>query len=256
MQTVKALIKAGQPSKFPMRGKVFFLQQADQGNNVSVRFESGNSELYEIDGIGQSFKGRPQGGFSGLTISATVDTNIVFIITDGDIDLQFLQATVTIGNGVGNPVPVSLQTAANFTASNVAISNDAAHPVPVSLVSEPGAPVPVSGTVNIGNAAGSPVPVSPIQGTTITDAAPVAVPAFTGGSPNQVQVIAAGARRTLRIRNAATSGTLYIGSGTVTPTNGAVALKPGDLWIETDAPNAAWYATSDTGATANVQVIA
>ncbi|WP_269501349.1 hypothetical protein [Burkholderia sp. IMCC1007] len=229
MQTIKQLLKAGPGQRFGISGKVFFLQSADQGNNVTVRFDSGNSEVYEVEGVGQSFKASPVNGFTGVTLTVPVDTNVVFIITDGDVDLQFLQSTVTIGNGNGNPVPVSLQTAATFTASNVAINNPPANPIPTLTV----------------------------QASTVTDSAPVAVPAFNVSAPNQVHIRAAGACRVLRITNPETSsGMLFVGGPGVTPTNAAIRLSPGDMAIETDVPQLDWYATSDSGATANVQVIA
>ncbi|MCA3804030.1 hypothetical protein, partial [Burkholderia sp.] len=117
-----------------------------------------------------------------------------------------------------------------------------------------GAPVPVSGTVTVGNAA---LAVTPTQATTVGEMTPAAVPAFTSSTPNQVHIRPAGACRALRIANPATStGKLFVGSSGVSPANAVIVLNPGDMWNETDAPGIDWYATSDTGATANMQVIA
>jgi hypothetical protein len=35
----------------------------------------------------------------------------------------------------------------------------------------------------------------------------------------------------------------------VTLANAAIRLLPGDVWVEDDAPGAAWFAVSDTAAT-------
>ncbi|WP_419683799.1 hypothetical protein ACN22W_09545 [Burkholderia theae] len=235
MQTIKQLIKGGSVGqRFPIQGKVFFLQGADQGNNVSVKFDSGNSELYEVDNVGQSFKATPRGGFAGVTLTVAVDTNVIFIITDGDVDLQFLQTTVTIANAIGNPVPVVVEGTVNVSGATLTATN-----------------------VGINNTTANPVPVQPMQATSVTDAAPVPVPAFNGGAPNQVHFRPAGACRALRVANPlASTGKLFVGGAGVTPTNAVIVLLPGDIWSETDAPQIDWYATSDTGASANLQVIA
>lgn len=116
------------------------------------------------------------------------------------------------------------------------IENTSANPVPVSLISEPGAPFPVQA-----------VPA----GSVATDIAPVAV--ATSGA---ALIAASAGRKSLRVRNAG-PGNLAItaAAGTVFG-NAAVILAVGDLWIETDAPQAEWFAVSDSGTTANVQVVA
>jgi hypothetical protein len=53
----------------------------------------------------------------------------------------------------------------------------------------------------------------------------------------------------LRIRNTHATATLYVGPVGVTAANAAVVIPPGGMWIEEEAPGAAWYATSDTNAT-------
>jgi hypothetical protein len=53
----------------------------------------------------------------------------------------------------------------------------------------------------------------------------------------------------LRIRNTHATATLYVGPTGVTTANAAIVIPPGGVWIEDDAPGAAWYATSDTNAT-------
>ncbi|VWB15304.1 hypothetical protein BLA13014_00424 [Burkholderia aenigmatica] len=246
MQTLTTKLYAGQRMPFKIAGSVLFIQSADQGQNLVVRFFTGNAQSGEVDQVGASFKAKPPTPFDGIDMLAPVDTNVTFIIADGDIDFQL--------PGIG-----------------VIVTNSGTNPVPVEIVSEPGAPFPVTITgpvtvtgatltatnVGINNTTANPVPVLPMQASTITDAAPQAVAAFTSGTPNQVHIRAAGACRSLRISNpAASAGKLFIGGAGVTPTNAVIVLLPGDVWNETDAPQVDWYATSDTGATANMQVIA
>lgn len=282
MQTIKQLITvAGTGYQASIGGRMFLIQSCDAGDVLTVTLADIAGNQYSVQGVGAGFKAKPMAGFSSIAITTTADANVQFIVSQGDVELQLSEVNAIIANPPGAPANVQVQgqgttagnplyvnaSGATLTATNVGINNTNANPVPVSLVSEPGAPVAVNGTVNIGNTSVSPVPVSlisepgapisvtPTQATTVTDAAPVAVAAFTGA--NQVNIRVAGACRALRIGNPSTSGgTLYIGGSGVTPTNAVIALAPGDIWNETDAPQIAWYATSDTGATANLQVIA
>lgn len=268
MQNIGTTLQAGVPLPFQVKGTVLQVISSGASAGLTIQFLQGGRVAYTVTGVLTGWKLTPFGGFDSITVQSATGDTISAIVTNGDVDVQVLDNFAQISNTSANPVPVSIGGGnVMVTATNVGINNTTANPVPVEIVSEPGAPFAVSGTVNIGNAAGSPVPVSlvsepgaPIAVTTtqaasVTDAAPVAVAAFNAGAPNQVQVIAAGARRALRVRNAG-AGVLYLGGAAVTPTNAAIALNPGDLWSETDAPQIAWYATSDTGATANIQVIA
>ncbi|KUZ07002.1 hypothetical protein WI28_23050 [Burkholderia diffusa] len=195
----------------PIAGSVFLIQSADQGNNLNVRFFSNNAVVGEVDNVGTAFKTKPPAGFSGIDLLATVDTNVTFIIADGDVDLQLSNVGVQVTNTAGNPVPVS-------------------------IVGEPGAPFQVQ-----------PVPA----GTVATDVASVAV--SNVGGP---LIAAAAGRKSLRVRNVG-PGQLAITSAAATAfAAAAIVLQVGDTFIETDAPQAAWYAVSDTNTTAALQVVA
>ncbi|WP_186100493.1 hypothetical protein [Burkholderia gladioli] len=258
MQTIAQLIKAGADYAANLKGLTLFVQQCDQGDVLTITLVDIAGNRYTVQDIGAGAKLRPLAGFTSVQIGTSVDANVQFIITSGDIDIQNSQVEAVIANGDGQALPVRVPAGqrlpvdigggtVNVTASNVTVGNAPENPVPVSVVA------PVTGTVGVSGT----VAVQPIQATAITDAAPVAVPAFTAGSPNQVKVRAAGACRALRIANPiASTGHLYLGGSGVTPTNAVIALLPGDVWNETDAPQIDWYATSDTGATANIQVIA
>ncbi|MBN3833161.1 hypothetical protein [Burkholderia sp. Ac-20344] len=118
----------------------------------------------------------------------------------------------------------------------VQITNTPGNPVPVSIIGEPGAPFPVQ-----------PVPA----GTVATDLASVAV-ANAGG----VLVAAAAGRKSLRVRNVGPGQLAITAAAGTAFANAAIVLQVGDTFIETDAPQAAWYAVSDTNTTAAMQVVA
>lgn len=273
MQNVNLVLKAGVPQRVPVAGNVLMVLSADQGNGLTLDFSSGNAIGATLANMGPGARIAPQGGFTGVTVTAAEDGNVSMVITNGDIDVQLSQMAATVANGDAAAIPVRTPAGTrlavdigggtvNVTAANVGINNTAANPVPVSLVSEPGAPVAVNGTVNIGNTAGSPVPVSivnepgapftvtPTQGATVAEVAPVAVAGAVGA------LLAAGVRRAFRVRNAG-AGLLAIGgNAALTLAQAVIVLNPGDVWEEVLIPQAAWYAISDTGTTAAVEVIA
>lgn len=75
-------------------------------------------------------------------------------------------------------------------------------------------------------------------GATIADNAAVAV----GVAATQI-VAASGTRRAVRFLNQGTA-IVYLGGAGVTVAAGVVALPAGGVWVETDAPGAAWYGIS------------
>ncbi|KWH51807.1 hypothetical protein [Burkholderia cepacia] len=214
-------------------GRTLYVQSSDAGNVLTITLTDAFGGRETVQNVGAGAKLTPALGFTMVTITTTADSNVAFIVTQGDIDIQLNQTTVNIGNGNGNPVPVA-------------------------IVSEPGSPFPVNvvGTVTVTGATLTATNVGITQAGGITEQSPVPTPAFTSGSPNQVSVLAASApRRRVAFRNAGT-GVAFLGGAGVTPTNAVIALNPGDVWIDNDGAPAAWYATSDTGTTVNAQVMA
>lgn len=261
MQTLTTKLPAGQRIPFKIAGSVLFIQAADQGQNLVVRFFTGNAQSGEVDQVGASFKAKPPSPFDGIDMLAPVDTNVTFIIADGDIDFQLPGIGVNVTNSNTNPVPVTIVSepgqpfqvtnvpgqdlkvsvdgtvnvsGATLTATNVGVNNTTANPLPVQLhVSDITLPVQVQ-----------PPASAP------ADVAPVAV--GTGGA----SLIAANAgRKGLRIRNAGAGQLAITAAAGTTFANAAVVIQPGDTYIERDAPQAAWYAVSDTGTTANIQTV-
>lgn len=201
---------------------------------------------------------------------------------------------VNITNNLANSIPVTLTSSSNTTPipvslASIRINNTSAQPVPVSFS---GTVEPVLGTVTIdnttdeaipvtqkpgaqfevrtANAAGDAVYVRPGAGVTfpvslagespvrtylaaaVTNAAAVNVTAAIG-----VLLAAVSARRSIRLRNVGASA-IAIGGAGLTYANAAVIIQPGETWIESDAPGAAWYCICDAGLSSkfNIQTVA
>lgn len=78
------------------------------------------------------------------------------------------------------------------------------------------------------------------KATTVSDAAPVMV-----GVAATALVAASAGRKAVRFYNAGTAD-VYLGGVGVTVANGAVKIAPGGLYLDDDAPGAAWYGISGT----------
>ncbi|MBA9877454.1 MAG: hypothetical protein QM625_22730 [Ralstonia sp.] len=371
MQTYKKLFKAGVATTLAYRGNTFIIQSSDQGNSVEVDFMQNGATMYQLKDVGAGLKARPVLGFDGVVITATVDTNLEFIVSDGDIDIQITQQSVTVSNP-GVPVvngPSALHVSvdgtvnvagATLTASNVGINNTNANPVPVIDAYT----APVSATWNSGTALNTAQTVNtqgfdtviltiaptgtitagaiafevydginwiplkaprtdsyltdtvfslvgaslhswqlPVAGypqvrarlstaivgsgsasiVSIASSAPdvslvtvgidpsqpaipvqVQPPASAPTDVNPVAVTGVGAaliaanasRKGLRVRNVGPGKLAITAAAATTFANAAVVLQVGDVWNETDAPQAAWYAVSDSSTTANIQTVA
>jgi hypothetical protein len=83
------------------------------------------------------------------------------------------------------------------------------------------------------------VPVRPQALTVLVDH----VPALIDSGAAQLLVSDASLRR-LTIRNASETADVALGGESVTLTNAAIVLHPGDMWVESDAAGAPWYAVS------------
>lgn len=82
-------------------------------------------------------------------------------------------------------------------------------------------------------------------GTTVQNTGGVNVPA----SATTLVLAANASRKGIRFLHATAGGAVtYLGGAGVDLNNGALKLNAGDLWLEGDAPAAAWYAYADAGA--------
>lgn len=270
MQTVAQKILAnpnptsGQQAGYQaaIAGRMLYVQSADAGNTLTVTLTDALGGRETVTGIGAGAKLTPALGFTTVSITTTDDSNVAFIVTQGDIDIQLNQTSVQIANGNGNPVPVAIVSepgspfpvtvqgtvnvsGATLTATNVGINNTSANPVPVSLISEPGAPVQVSAPASAPLAVQAQPPAS----------TPADVGAVTVGTSGASLITASASRKGLRIRNVGTGQLAITAAAATTFASAAVVIQPGDTYIERDAPQAAWYAVSDTGTTANIQTV-
>jgi hypothetical protein len=247
MQNIGTTLQAGVALPFQIKGTVLQIVSSGESAGLTVQFWQGTRVAYEVDGVLTGWKLKPTGGFDSITIeSATADT-ISAIVTAGDVDIQILDGITQIANTPANPVPVSVAGGnVEVTATNVGINNTVANPVPVTLVSEPGAPVAVTLT---GSVDAAPLPVIASQGASVMENAPLPVPA------NVVPLLAAGARRAFRVLNAGTGMLAIGGNDNLTFAQAALVLYPGDMWEEKLVPQVAWFAISDVGTTATVEVI-
>ncbi|WP_186082804.1 hypothetical protein [Burkholderia gladioli] len=234
MQTIKQLITAAAGYTANLKGLTLFIQQCDQGDMLTVTLVDVVGNRYTVQDIGAGAKLRPLAGFTSVQIATPVDANVQFIVTSGDIDIQNSQVEAVIANGDGAAVPVRVPAGqrlpvdigggtVDVTASNVTIGNTAASPVPVQV--QPPASAPA-------------------------DAGAVAV-----GTAGAALVAASAGRRSLRVRNAGPGLMALTSAAGTTFANAALVIQVGDTYIERDAPQAAWYAVSDTGTTANIQTV-
>ncbi len=312
MQTIKQLITAAAGYSSSIGGRTLLVQGCDQGSTLNITLTDTIGNRNTVYNVGAGAKLTPATGFASVDIQTSVDANVVFVVTNGDIDVQLSQVGSTIANTNANPVPVAIVsepgapfqvtagadlpvknganpfhvtvdgsvnvTGATLTATSVSINNTSASPVPVLLhASDDATAIPVSGTVNIGNAVGSPVPVSlvsssdataiPVTLTGSTDSTAIPVQAQpVATTPSDVAAVAvtvggvtllaaSAGRKAFRVRNAGNGQLAITAASGTTFANAAVVLQPGDMWTENEAPAAAWYAISDAGTTANLQVL-
>lgn len=81
--------------------------------------------------------------------------------------------------------------------------------------------------------------------TAVLNTGGIAVPA----SATTLLLAANAARKGIRFLHASAGGAVtYLGGAGVDLANGALKMNAGDLWLEGDAPGAAWYAFADGGA--------
>ena len=231
MKSYSEFIAAGVPVKLSIGGKLLYVQRSSAGAVLDITFHNGTG-TNTVSGVGKGFKAGPVGGFDTITFRASADGTVEFIVTDGDVNAQFDDASTIIGNDDGQAIPVRLKVGdrlpvdigggvVTVTADNVGISNGDANAVPVRSQA-------------LGNL------VDHNASVINTGAAQLLV-----GDPTF---------RRLRVRNASPTATVVLGGATVTFANAAILLPPGAMWIEDDAAGANWYAVSDTDG-ADVRVL-
>lgn len=153
--------------------------------------------------------------------------------------------TVVVIDSAGTP--------AGSAQTNV-LTNDQlrASPIPVSLSSGDvtiNGPITVSNEVEIKNDSGNPIPVrvtpvGAISGNNVTAAVTSVITAL---------VTANSSRRSIRFTNIGTSD-VAVGFIGLTWATRCIVLRAGDMWIETDAANLAWYGICDAATTTTIAI--
>lgn len=239
MKTYSEFLAAGVPLQLQIGGKVLYVQRSEAGQVLTVEFLNGVN-VQSVERVGKGFKAAPAGGFGSIRITASESGTVDFVVTDGEIDVKFDDAATVIGNDDGQAVPVRLPAGARMpvdiaggnvqlTASNVGINNTDDNAIPTR------------------QKPGDSFAVRTVRQTKIVDLTPVAV------GVERVAVVSDAALQGVRFKNVHATARVALGGAGVTLANAAIMLEPGDMWNETDAPGAAWFAISDT-AGASVQV--
>jgi hypothetical protein len=231
MKSYNEFMAAGVPVTLTIGGRLLYIQRSSGGAVLDITFHNGNG-TQTVSAVGKGFKAGPVGGFDTITFKAAQDSTVEFIITDGDVNAQFDDASTIIGNDDGQALPIRMP---------------AGQRLPVDLA---GGTVNVTATnVGINNTNAGAIPVKSQALTTIVDHDPAVI----GTGAAQLLISDATFRR-LRVRNAHATAVVALGGSAVTLANAAIVLQPGDIWAEDDAAGAAWYAVSDT-AGADVRVV-
>jgi hypothetical protein len=222
MKSYSEFIAAGVPVKLSIGGKLLYVQRSSAGAVLDITFHNGTG-TNTVSGVGKGFKAGPVGGFDTITFRSSADGTVEFIVTDGDVNAQFDDASTIIGNDDGQAVPIRVSAGTrlpvdlangtvNVTATNVGISNtnDLAVPVRNQALS------------------------------VLLDIANVAVGVAAASVSNDATL------RRIRFRNESETASIGLGGAGVTMAKAAIIIGPGEMWIEDDAAGANWYAISDT----------
>ena len=207
MQTYDERIAPGSALKITITGSIFYLKSSSAGEVLTVEFVNGSAQGAKVQGVGKGFKASPAARFDGVRITAAVETQVEFIISDGEIDFAFNTDEIIIGNDDSKALPVRVP---------------AGQRLPVSLDS----------SINIG--------VVSVENnlTVIVDSSPVEV--------GQVATIISNdpALKKLRMRNASYMAIIAIGGPNVA-LGSPILLHPGESYFEEDAAGATLYAIAN-----------
>lgn len=261
MQTYTEKLKAGKMVPLPTSGRVFLIDSVSPaGASVDVTILQRGAAAALLPGRKTGFKVVTD--FDGLQFTSAVDATVTFIVSNDDVQVGFADgASVSVPGGVAitntaaTPVPVSFSGTVAPVLGNVKVTNADADAVPVAQKAGAVFTVaPAAGAaldVTVKNTDATAVPVRSQSLTTITDSV-VAVPS----SSSQKLLISDAAAKKVRFRNIHATAFVALGGSTVTLTNAAILLGPGDIHFEDDAPSADWYAYTDTaGAAVAIQVL-
>jgi plastocyanin len=254
LKTYTEYIAAGVPLTLAVGGSVLYVQRSEAGQVLDIDFIKGNASQ-GVQRVGKGFKAQPAGGFDTVRIKASAGGTVEFVVTDGDLNVQFDDANTIIGNDDGMAVPIRAKAGERIpvdigggtvqvTADNVRINNTDANAVPVTQKA--------GASFTVEQKAGVEFKTRDYLASVVTDYDPVAV-----NAASMMLLVAAVARRGLRIRNAG-DNPVAIGGAGVSFANAVILIQPGETWNENEAPGAEWHCVTGPGlaSTINLQTIA
>jgi hypothetical protein len=236
MQFYSVPLKANTDVILSAAGRVFLIDEIDGTASVDVTLlDGGGASRHPMPGRKVLFKCVTE--FSGMILRAATDCTVKFFVSFDDVQNGYAD-----GGNVAVPGGVKV---VNSNIEAIPVKTPAGEPLEVLFT---GTVEPVLGLVTIDNTDAEAIPVRLPSLATIEHPAPVVVGLAAAA------LVADATLRKLIIKNGHASATVAIGGAGVTLANAAILLEPGDIWVETDAAGAAWYAISDTAAT-SVQVM-
>lgn len=215
----EAKVIAGQSYVAPYSGQFFAISDTGAARSVSLRFVVNGSEQNLIKNMTSGFE--TQMAFDRVIFQSDVDTVISFFASSVPVRLGNRDG-MQVGVKALEPLPVIVDGTFTPVVGDVTVINSEADPLPTKII----------GTLA----------VEQNRLTVISNIAPVALTVA-----NTAQKISGDATlKRLEIRNAHETAKICIGGAGVTFENAVIVLLPNDVWVESDAPGADWYAVADT----------
>lgn len=228
-------LTADKPIQVSVRGKLVVVDSTGVADGVDITLMRGSQEMKTMPGRRKAFKCWQD--YDGLILRANVNCDVALFLSNTDVSLGFTDGMqinvaggVQVQNSPENRVPVELEGANVNVLGAVQITNTALQRIPVDL-------------------GGGQVYVTANNTLTVLDHK---APAVIGVAP--AALVNDNTYKRLRIMNNSAAASVAIGGAGVTMANAALVLRPGDVWIEDDAPGAAWFAVADM-AGADVRVM-
>lgn len=208
MQTYDERIVPGSASNITITGSIFYIKSSSAGEVLTVEFVNGSAQGAKVQGVGKGFKASPASRFDGVRITSSVETQVEFIISDGEIDFAFNTDEIIIGNDDSKALPVRTP---DGTALQVRFDND----------------------INIG--------VVQVENNlvTIVDAAAIAIGTVATSISNDATL------KKIRMRNMSDDAMIAIGGAGVA-LGSPIILQPGEMYFEDDAAGAHLFAIADS----------
>ena len=292
MSYQKISIQAGVPYTVDMAGLLFLLDTPGVADGIDVALVKNGTPGPVMPNRRTAF--RHVAPFDAIQLTAAVDTVVGCFISFDDVQLGIADGSaVTVPGGLvivnddQQPIPVNFAGTVAPVLGELKVTNTDALAIPVvqksgttfstagKVTNTNAEAVPVvqkTGTsfaVVLGNTDAQAVPVVQKTGTVFTveqatevDTRSYLATVVANEAPVPVTAVAAvflpasATRRGFRVKNVLESP-IAIGGAGLTFANAAVLIQPGETWLESEAPGAAWSAICDAGmaSTLNIQTV-